>query len=75
MAEVKLEPVKSSNIEAVGYDAETQELQVQFKGGSVYAYDSVPEEIHLELIGNGEGIGGRFHKKVKDKFVTRKLTK
>lgn len=72
---MELKPVKSSNIEAVGYDTETQELQVQFKGGSIYAYDSVPEEIHLELLGNGEGIGGRFHKVVRDKFVTRKLTK
>lgn len=70
---MELKPVKSSNIEAVGHDPETQELHVQFKGGAIYAYDSVPEELHTELIGDGTGIGGRFHKIVKNKFKTRKL--
>lgn len=70
-----LKPVTSSNIEAVGYNPKTQELQVQFKGKTVYAYDAVPEEVHSELMGDGTGIGGRFHRLIKEKFVTRKLTK
>jgi hypothetical protein len=70
---MELKPVKSSNIEAVGFDEETQELHVQFKGGTVYAYDSVPSEIHQELLGDGIEIGGRFHKLIRDKYKTKKL--
>lgn len=73
MAEIKLEPVKSSNIEAIGHNAETQQLRVQFKGGTIYAYDSVPEEVHQELLGDGIGIGGRFHKLVKDRYKTKRI--
>lgn len=73
MSEIELKLVVSSNIEAIGHDEETQELHVRFKGGTVYAYDSVPVEIHQELLGDGTGIGGRFHKIVKNKFKTRKL--
>lgn len=73
MSEIKLYEVKSSNIEAIGHDEETQELQVRFKGGTVYAYDSVPIEVHQELLGDGVGIGGRFHKLIRDRFKTKKL--
>lgn len=69
---MNLKPVKSSNIEAVGYDEETQELQVQFKGGSIYAYDSVPSTEHDELI-NAKSIGGHFHKAIKDQYKTKKI--
>jgi hypothetical protein len=71
--EIELVPVKSSNIEKIGRNDKTQETRIQFKGGAVYAYDSVPEEVHQELLGDGIGIGGRFHKLVKDKYKTKKI--
>jgi hypothetical protein len=37
--------VDSSNIEAVGYDAEGQELHVQFLSSGYYIYHGVPEEV------------------------------
>lgn len=45
MASVDRKPVKSSNVVSVGYDAEARELHVEFKGGKVYAYSGVPQEI------------------------------
>ena len=72
MSEIELRPVTSSNIDKIGYDAEKQELQIEFKGGALYAYDSVPEFEHRDLI-DAKSIGGHFHKKIKDKYKTRKL--
>jgi hypothetical protein len=35
--------VSSSNVRAVGYDAEEQILEVEFHSGSIYHYFNVPE--------------------------------
>ncbi len=72
MSEIELKPVQSSNIDKVGYDEEKQELQIEFKGGGLYAYDSVPQFEYQDLL-DAKSIGGHFHKKIKDKFKTRKL--
>ena len=39
----EMQPVSSSNIAAIGYDAESQMVYVQFLNGSTYAYKGVPE--------------------------------
>lgn len=39
-------PVASSNIAAIGYDLDTQILEVEFTNGDVYQYMGVPSEIH-----------------------------
>lgn len=46
---ITLTPVKSSNVAATGYDAPTQTLHVQFKGGKTYAYANVPQEVHTAM--------------------------
>jgi len=38
--------VQSSNIESIGYDAETQTLEIGFLNGSVYQYFDVPEQVY-----------------------------
>lgn len=35
-------PVSSSNIQAIGYDADSQTLEVEFKTGPMYHYTGVP---------------------------------
>ena len=37
--------VDSSNVEAIGYDKDLQELHVQFVGSTLYIYSGVPPEI------------------------------
>lgn len=46
---MKIIPVTSSNVEAIGYDGDSQTLQVEFKNGSTYQYFDVPERIFDEL--------------------------
>ena len=40
---MKLTPVKSSNIDAIGYEEAEMVLYVQFKGGGLYKYAKVPQ--------------------------------
>ncbi len=47
---MKLQIVESSMIEAVGYDAKTQTLEVIFSSGKVYRYFEVPQEVYANLL-------------------------
>lgn len=42
--------VKSSNIQGVSYDVDSQTLYVQFNNGSEYSYAGVPQEEYDSLI-------------------------
>lgn len=69
-------PVKSSQIAAIGYDAETKTLAVEFLGKgtaprSVYHYHDVPPETHAALMG-AESIGKYFGANVR---AAHKFTK
>lgn len=62
---MKMEPVKSSQIQAIGYDAAQQLLRVQFhpkkdeKEGVMYEYSRVTPEIHQALM-SAESLGRFF---------------
>jgi hypothetical protein len=56
---VKLTPVKSGSIAAIGHDAERNVLAVQFKGGGLYHYPNVTAQAHAALIG-AKSIGSHF---------------
>lgn len=68
LAEIKYPrvPVDSSDIVSVGYNPETKNLFVEFKGGRVYKYSGVPAEIHDKLM-KANSHGRFFNRKVKDK--------
>jgi hypothetical protein len=42
-------PVSSSNIAGVGYDEDSQTLQIEFNNGTSYQYFDVPEQVFTEL--------------------------
>ena len=42
--------VASSNVVAIGYDAPTQTLEVEFVKGSVYQYYGVPEHMYKRIM-------------------------
>ena len=42
--------VESSNIESIGYDPDTETLEVEFIKGGLYQYYGVPEHIYNELM-------------------------
>ena len=50
---MKREPVDSSMIASVGYDPDTEELEVEFNSGKVYLYRNVPKEEYEGLMAAG----------------------
>lgn len=69
-----MSPVESSNMAAVGYDAPSQTLHVQFKGGSHYTHAGVSPEAHAALMA-AESKGSHYSKNIKGKFPHTKLEK
>lgn len=65
-------PVSSSNIVSIGYDSDTMTLEIEFKGGSVYQYQGVPEAEFVTFMA-APSKGQHFHAHIKDRFPTLKL--
>ena len=42
--------VSFSNIRSIGYDSDSQTLEVEFHHGRVYQYFGVPSEVHAGLM-------------------------
>lgn len=42
--------VQSSNISSIGYDSESQTLEIEFLNNSIYQYFDIPEHIYNELM-------------------------
>jgi KTSC domain len=62
--------VQSSNIHAISYDA--GKMIVHFKGGGIYEFHDVPEDLHKQFMA-AESKGSFFHHNVKGKFKTSKM--
>jgi hypothetical protein len=76
--DIALTPVQSSQIHAIGYDAASSTLRVQFKSaagaGSIYDYTMVPAET-AEAFRKADSVGRFFGAKVKGRFEFKKLPK
>jgi hypothetical protein len=57
-------PVSSSNLISVGYEPETQTLEIEFKSGAVYQYSGVPPEEFASFM-NADSKGSYFHARIK----------
>lgn len=64
---MKREPVSSSNIVSVGYDAASETLEVEFMSGSVYQYYNVPQSIYDAFIA-APSAGQFFAYQIKNSF-------
>jgi KTSC domain len=53
--------VKSSFVHSVGYDAETQTMEVALKSGAVYRYPNTPAHVHKGIV-EAESVGKAFGK-------------
>lgn len=68
-----LSSIVSTNLHAIGYDAETRELQIQFNNGDVYSYQNVDGELYNRLI---TGDAGRiFSTEIKPQRYAMPFTK
>lgn len=71
---MNLIPVNSSDLRAVGYDADTQTLQISFKNGGLYEYKNISESMYRELI-SAPSKGKYFSHYIRDKtaYPCRKI--
>jgi hypothetical protein len=67
------EPVESSSLLSIGYDPEEQVLEAEFVDGSVYRYEGVPPELHLELI-TAPSLGRYFNAHIRDDFKGERVS-
>lgn len=65
-------PVSSSNVASVGYDEETQTLEVEFRNGSVYQYAGFSEGAYKAFM-SASSKGRYLHKRIKGKYAYRKV--
>lgn len=84
MSNIALQPVKSSQIAAIGYDPENQRLAIEFinhkapKEGeepknSLYHYDGFTPE-QWETFEKADSIGSHFHLHLKGKLKYKRIS-
>lgn len=61
------ENVSSSNVESVGYDEQSETLEVEFKNGTVYQYFGVSEQVYRQLR-NAGSVGGYLASDIKGNY-------
>ncbi len=71
--QIPLEPVTSTNLDAIGYDLERSILAVRFKSGIVFHYASVPTGAALALF-EAESKGRCYSKDIKGKYPGERMT-
>ena len=64
--------VNSSNVSSVGYDADSQTLEIEFNSGGVYQYSGVPESVYEGMMG-ADSKGKYFHANIKNTYPYSKL--
>jgi len=62
---VQREPVDSSSIAAVGYDAGTRTLEIEFHNGRIYQFFGVPAEM-AQALRAAKSTGAYFNKYVRN---------
>ncbi len=67
---IAMTAIESSQIAAIGHDAWTNTLAIQFKSGGLYHYENFDQEL-FDAFRNATSIGSHFYKHIKphtDKF-------
>jgi len=64
---VDRQPVRSKDLAAVGYDAESRTLEIEFLSGGVYQYFDVPPPVHDGLM-KASSHGKFFHAHIRNKY-------
>ena len=59
--------VDSTTLRTVGYDAERQLLQIEFKNLSIYQYFDVPTAVYEELM-QASSKGAYFNRSIRPRF-------
>lgn len=65
-------PVVSSNIASVGYDKDTEELEIEFKDSTIYLFSGVSFGEYVALLA-APSAGKYFIRNIKGRYETRRL--
>ncbi|HEY0515284.1 MAG TPA: KTSC domain-containing protein [Thermoanaerobaculia bacterium] len=60
-------PVASTAISSVGYDARSSVLEVEFSSGAVYDYFKVPPRVYRDLL-KAPSKGGFVSRRIRDRY-------
>jgi hypothetical protein len=64
--------VESSAVRAIGYDAATRALYVEFHDGDTYVYAGVPPREHRALL-DADSIGAYFNTRIRPAYECRQV--
>ena len=64
---MRREPVSSSVIASVGYSADENLLEVEFRTGRVYTYHRVPPSVYAGLRA-ARSVGRYFNDRIRDRY-------
>ena len=64
--------VKSTVIASVGYDAESNTMDVEFRTGRLYRFFMITASVHAALM-NSDSIGRYFNAEIRDQFPCREV--
>ncbi|HUJ08641.1 MAG TPA: KTSC domain-containing protein [Verrucomicrobiae bacterium] len=65
---IERQPVVSSDIASIGYDAENETLEIEFKATGIYRYFSVPKNV-VEELQRTPSPGKFFRQNIKGKYA------
>lgn len=64
--------VSSSNLAAVGYDAGSETLEIEFNNGRIYQYYNVPEFMYDNLMA-APSVGVYFNAEIKNAYTCSQI--
>lgn len=64
--------VSSSNLQSIGYDEESQTLEVEFINGGIYQYFDVPKHLFEDFL-NAASVGSFLARNIKGHFRFSKV--
>ena len=70
---MKRTSVRSSNLVSVGYDENSQTLEVEFKEGRVYRYFNVPMSVYIALMA-ASSVGSYHAANIKEKYKYEQIS-
>ena len=65
--------VSSTNVAAIGFDAGTETLEVEFHNGGIYQYYGVPEHMFAELM-QAPSAGRFFNMYIKNNYAYSRVS-
>lgn len=72
MADIEKNFVSSSNVEAIGYDSDTQILRIWYLNGSVYDYLNVTP-MEFDSLKNAPSVGSYIARSIKGSYSYQKV--